>query len=62
MYHLSATQLRRVAEILMGIGHIAFASVVIPQLVDKFNPFALLLGVITALGFWIVSVIFESKT
>lgn len=52
---LNSKQLNRLSEIAMGIGHVSFASVVIPSIIDKFNIFLLPLGLIAAFGSWFVS-------
>lgn len=48
-------RLNRLAEICSDIAQIALASVVLPFLLDKFNLQMVLLGLITALSFWILS-------
>lgn len=45
-------QINRVSEIYMGVGHIAFASVVIPAVIDKTNIILLVLGLVIAILSW----------
>lgn len=55
---LNAKQIDRLSEICMGIGHISFASVVIPTLIDRFDPVMLTLSMIVAVYFWAISILF----
>lgn len=58
---LTGKQLNRISEILMGVGHIALASVVVPNLIDKSDNAMLLWGLVTAIVFWILSIILVRK-
>lgn len=51
-------KLNRLSEISSSIGQIAAVSIVIPFLVDKFNPVMLIWGLVMAITFWILSILF----
>lgn len=61
LYSLTNEQLKRVSEIFMGIGHVSLGSVVFPALIDNFDFGVLVLGLTTALIFWVASVAVARK-
>lgn len=50
-------KLNKLSDICADIAQVAFASIVLPFLIDKFDLRMVLLGVITALTFWAASLI-----
>lgn len=50
-------RLNRISSICADIAQVAMASIVIPFLIDKFDPVMLLLGLITAFIFWVFSLL-----
>lgn len=57
---VSSKVLDKLSEIFIGVGHLMLGSIVIPYLVDKFDPRFILIGVVSALiswgiGLWLVS-------
>jgi hypothetical protein len=56
MFKLSDPQISKLADIVSDIGTVALATVTFPALLDKFNPRALIGGLIFAVIFWILGV------
>lgn len=56
MMKLSANQLRKVSDICVGVGHVAAGSIVVPFLVNEFQVWIAITGVIFACGTWVASV------
>lgn len=54
-FRLSKRQLEKLSDISSDVGLIALASVVLPAALDKFNPVAVLLGLLATFIFWTIS-------
>ncbi len=54
--NLNRKQLDTLSEISKDIGLVTLASVVLPAVLDKFNPTLLVLGGITTVTFWAISI------
>ncbi len=50
-------RLNRLSNICSDIAQIALASIVIPFLIDKFNPIMLVWGLVMTFTFWIFSIL-----
>jgi len=51
----------KLSDIFIGVGHLMLGSIVIPYLVDKFDPRFILIGVASALVSWGISIWLVSK-
>lgn len=54
--HLTKDQVKKISDIASDIGIVALASVIIPSVLDKFNFFIIISGIIITLTSWIFSV------
>lgn len=54
---LNRRQLDKLSDIFSDLGLVAFASVVVPALFDKLDILRVILGLLAALIFWLVSLI-----
>lgn len=61
MIKLSDAQINKLADIVSDIGTVALAAVTFPALLDKFNPRAVVDGLILAVIFWIFGVALAKK-
>lgn len=53
---LNEHQLEKLSDIASDSGLVALASVVLPAILDKFNPILVVSGIVTTGGFWIFSI------
>lgn len=51
---LNERQLEKLSDIASDSGLVALASVVLPAILDKFNPILVVSGLVTTGGFWIL--------
>lgn len=53
---LNESQEKKLSDIASDLGIVSIASVVLPALFDRSNPIMVILGLLTAVGFWIFSI------
>ena len=58
---VSSETISKIADILVGLGHICVGSIILPFIFDKPNERAALAGVIFALGSWALALVFVQK-
>lgn len=56
--NLKVARFNKLSDICSDLALISLASIVIPFAIDKFNPVMLILGVITTITFWLLSLLF----
>lgn len=56
MIKLSANQIRKIADICVGMGQVSAGSIVVPFVVNEFQIWIAVAGVIFACGAWVASV------
>jgi hypothetical protein len=59
--NFSDARLKKTSDIFTDIAQVVFASIVIPFAIDKFNPKMILVGSVTCLLFWILSLVFVKE-
>ena len=57
-FNLTQQQIDRVADIAADIGQVSLASIAIPFFLDEYRPLLALLGILAAIFFWTISVMF----
>jgi hypothetical protein len=54
---LQSSQIKKLSDIFEGIGQVMVASIVLPFLLDTFNPLLSLTGGLLALAAWVISLL-----
>lgn len=58
---LTEAQWQRISEILGNFGILTFGTAVVPAILDKFNIFLAILGIVVTVLFWYASIIAARK-
>jgi hypothetical protein len=57
LFKLTGRRVKKLSDIASDVGLVSLASVVLPAVLDKFNPLMILLGGVIAIGFWTLSIL-----